>query len=74
MARAIFESDDIKVEVATLNDGLVALQVFSETDTNGKRKCQEIVVDTKWDTILTGGMPNMLLHVLAGRKESFKDE
>lgn len=53
-----------------LEDGLFAIQVNTETDGGyGKPKTLEIVIDTKYDCVLTGQMPNMLLYVLKGRRE-----
>lgn len=61
---------ETSVTVSPLEDGLFAIQVNTETDSGyGKPKEIEIVVDTKYDCVLTGPMSNMLLHVLQGRRE-----
>lgn len=61
---------ETSVTVNPLEDGLFAIQLSTATEGgHGKPKEIEIVVDTKYDCVLTGPMSNILLYVLQGRRE-----
>lgn len=67
MSRAVLEYGDSQVHIDSLEDGVITIQVFTD---KGERKpqAQEIVVDTKYNAILTGNMCNILVHILKGRR------
>ena len=74
MAKGTLDFENISIDASFLEDGLLALQVQAPANDFGVRKSYDIIIDTKWDTILTGKMPNMLLHVLKGRRKDFENE